>query len=296
MRKEAERILTKADALGRFPTPVSDILSIANVQVAMTEDIDEGFLLWIRKKAVDTGSAIKRALSKVIGLFDTKSRIIFIDNTLLVVKQTFVKLHETGHAFMPWQNQIYGFIEDCSKTLSPEISELFDREANIFASEVLFQLDSFSKEADDYDFDILVPVRLSNKYGASIYSSIRQYVSKNHRACVVLIFNPPEILEGEGFIASLRRVVPSSSFIDTVGHLAWPEVVSPGNEIGAIFPIGRKMSGKREILIKDRDGRRHECIAEAFTNTHQVFILIHLVKTLTKTTIILPPSFAYTNP
>jgi hypothetical protein len=33
----------------------------------------------------------------------------------------------------------------------------------------------------------------------------------------------------------------------------------------------------------DRNGVRHECIAEAFTQKHQVFILIHAVKTLTAT-------------
>ena len=43
------------------------------------------------------------------------------------------------------------------------------------------------------------------------------------------------------------------------------------------------MSGKRQIALVDRNGLRHECIAESFTQSYQVFVLIHAVSTLTKT-------------
>lgn len=288
VRKEAERMLAEAGALGRFPTSIPDILSAAKVEVAPAEELDENFLSWLRKKAGATTTTPKRALSKVLGLFDAKSRLIFVDHKVLPVKQTFIKLHETGHAVLPWQKDIYGIIEDCEKTLSPEVSELFDREANVFASEVLFQVDGFAKEAADFEFGISVPIQLSKKYGASIYASLRQYVSKNPRACLVLVLNPPVLTEEAGFTAALRRVVSSPAFQEKIGCLSWPDTFTPSDEIGAMIPLGkRKMSGKREIQLVDRDGNRHECIAEAFTQGHQVFILIHLVKTLTKTTIIL---------
>jgi hypothetical protein len=291
VKKEAERMLAEADAFGRFPTPVSDILCAAKVEVAPATEIDDGFLSWIRKKAGDAGETLKRALSKVVGLFDAKSRLIFVAD-VLAVKQTFIKLHETGHAFLPWQKDIYGVIEDCDQTLSPDISDQFDREANVFASEVLFQLDSFSREAGDFDFDITVPIRLHKKYGSSIYAAIRQYVSKNPRACVVLVLDPPKFREGDGFVASLRRVVSSESFDEKMGAIAWPEIFTPDDRLGAMIPInGRRMSGKHEISMTNSDGERYECIAEAFTQTYQVFILLHLVQTLTKTTVILPPSF-----
>lgn len=295
VKQEAERMLAEADAFGRFPTPVSDILCAAKVEIAPVNEIDESFLSWIRKKAGDAGETLKRALSKVIGLFDAKSRLIFVDTTVLAVKQTFIKLHETGHAFLPWQKDIYGVIEDCGQTLSPDVSDQFDREANVFASEVLFQLDSFSREAGDYDFGIKVPINLHKKYGSSIYAAIRQYVSKNPRACVVLILNPPELKEGDGLVASLRRVVSSDLFDEKIGAVNWPNAYTPDDEIGAMIPInGRRMSGKQEISITNGDGDCYECIAEAFTQTYQVFILIHLIRTLTKTTVVLP-SFMHTH-
>ena len=186
-------------------------------------------------------------------------------------------------------------IEDCGQTLSSDVSDQFDREANVFASEVLFQLDSFAREAGDFDFGINVPIKLHEKYGASIYASIRQYVSKSPRACVVLILNPPEFKAGDGFIASLRRVVSSDSFDEKIGAINWPKTFTPDDKIGATIPINRRrMSGKQEISITNSDRECYECIAQAFTQTYQVFILIHLVQTLTKTTIVLP-TFTYTH-
>jgi len=286
VRAEAERVLRKADALGRFPTPVDDIMAAADVEEVREDVLNEGFIAKMRQKA---GDALKRALQKVIGLFDARSRLVFIDRTLYIVKQTFLKLHETGHGFIPWQRDLYAIVEDCEQSLDPEIADLFDREANVFASEVLFQLDTFAEEAEEREFGILTPVRMCGKYGASIYASVRQYVSKNWRACVVLILNPPELVAGDGFRATLRRSVPSPRFLELFGHIQWEEYYTPDDEIGAMIPVGRqRMTDKRILILLDCNGVRHECIAEAFTNTHQVFILIHAAKTLTATTIILP--------
>jgi hypothetical protein len=132
-----------------------------------------------------------------------------IDRAVKAVKQVFLKLHETGHAVLPWQRNLYSAIEDGEQELDPDIADLFDREANVFATEVLFQLDSFTEEAASYDFGIGVPLKLSRKYGSSAYAAVRQYVAKNHRDCVVLVLDPPSFTDGDGLRASLRRPVAS---------------------------------------------------------------------------------------
>ena len=284
--KEAQHLLQKADGLGIFPTPVTEIVEASKVTIASENVLDEGFLRTFRRKA---GSALKKAISKVIGLFDARERLIFIDHNVFNVKKTFLKLHETAHATLPWQSGLYALIEESERELDPCTAELFDREANVFATEVLFQLDSFIKEADECPFGIKTPIDLSRKYGASIYASVRRYVAKNSRDCVVLILNPPELVEGMGFRASLRRVVSSPSFRKKFGEIDWPNYFTPDDEIGAMVPIGgRRMSGSREISIVDRNGTCHECRAESFTNTYQVFVLIHSVCIQSKSTIVLP--------
>lgn len=283
MLKEAERALLEAQAMGVFPTPVDQILAVANVREEETE-LDEGLISRMRSKA---GSALKRALSKVIGLFHASAGIIFLDHTLHKIKKRFVRLHEAGHGFLPWQRPMYAVVEDCEKALDPEAADLFDREANVFASEVLFQLDTFREMAESKPFGIFVPVRLAPKFDASIYASVRQYVSKNSRACAVVVLNMPELVRGDGFRASLRRAVQSPTFTATFGAHQWSESYTPDDDIGAMIPVGgRRASGKRHIVLVDADDRRHECIAEAFTQTHQVFVLILVSKALASARIV----------
>jgi len=291
VRKEAERALREAGALGVLPTPVERIMTVARVEEVKDEVLSPGFIAKLRGKAEQAGQALKRAVSKVLGIFQVTSGLVFLDRTLMAVKKRFVRLHESGHGFMPWQRSMYALVEDCEKALDPEAADIFDREANVFASEVLFQLDTFHEMAEGERFEIWTPIRLSKKFDASIYASVRQYVSKSHRACAVVVLNAPELIEGDGFRATLRRAVQSQAFTEFFGAHSWKDVYTPDDQIGAVIPLhGRRSSGKRSLGLVDRNGDRHECIAESFTQTYQVFILIHAVKTLTATRIILPAS------
>jgi len=142
VRNEAGRALREAGALGVLPTPIKDILAVAKVEEVQEDVLNESFLAKMRAKA---GDAIKRALSKVMGLFDAAAGLVFIDQLLMPVKKRFVTLHEAGHGFLPWQRSMYKLVEDCDKALDPEAADLFDREANVFASEVLFQNDTLNR-------------------------------------------------------------------------------------------------------------------------------------------------------
>jgi hypothetical protein len=103
------------------------------------------------------------------------------------------------------------------------------------------------------------------------------------------VINPPVLKEGDGFTANLRRAVPSDSFKQCFGSLRWPEQFTPGDNIGAMIPIGkRRMSGPRTLSLRDSNGILHECIAEAFATPYQVFILLHKTATLNKTIVFLP--------
>lgn len=209
-----------------------------------------------------------------MGLFLSSERLIFIDQSLLEVKKQFIRLHETAHGFLPWQRPMYLMVEDSKDELDPDTADLFEREANVFASEVLFQLDDFSERLVDVDFSIWAPVREAKVFGASNYSSIRQYVSKNHRDCAVVVLNPPKP-SVNGFEASLRRCVQSSTFSDRFGLVHWPNAFGPDDQVGKLEPLGkRRASGVQPFLMRDRNGDAVECQAEAFSTGHNVFVLI----------------------
>ena len=258
VRAEAERALREGGALGVLPTPVEGIMAAANVQEVKENVLNESFVAKMRTAA---GSALKSALSKVLGILQATTGLVFLDQTLMKVKKTFIRFHESAHGFLPWQRKMYAVVEDCKLTLESNVADLFDREANFFASEVLFQLDTFIEDAESREFSIWTPVRMSKEYGASIYASVRQYVSKNSRTCAVLVLNLPELIEGHGFQATLRRPIQSESFSEIFGNQQWNDVFTPDDPIGAMIPVGRKYSGKRALSIQSRCTRRRSSTA-----------------------------------
>ena len=73
-----------------------------------------------------------------------------------------------------------------------EIEELFEHEANNFASEALFQLDKYEKMAADYTISIKTPIDLSKKFGSSVYASTRRYVQTHFSPLALGIYNKIE--------------------------------------------------------------------------------------------------------
>lgn len=94
--------------------------------------------------------------------------------------------------------------------------------------------------------------------------SIHPLRSENRRDCAVLVLDPPTLTDGDGFRASLQRPVASPS-LSAKFDPNWPSHFTPADEIGAMVPVAhRGMSRARAITLVDRNGVRHECIAEAF--------------------------------
>ena len=268
IRRVAQNALISADAVGVFPTPVDQILEAAKIEVVPIT-LDENYLSRLRASA---GRALLSAITKVWGVLDHKSRIAFIDPNTPREKLPFLKLHEGGHALLKWQ-EIYGYFEDCRLTLNPDTKMLFERQANVFASEVLFQLNSYSAVASDFTFGIEVPLKLAKQYGASVYSSIRRYVSQNERESVLLVLNPAEVTDAGSFY-SLRRVVTSRSYREKFKGVCWPELITNSHPLYKLIPR-RRMTYPREIALSDDNGCIQTWMGEAFKTTHHVFLLLY---------------------
>jgi len=273
VRRHADRLLRDASALGRFPTPIDDLLEAAKLTVVDDEMLNESTLRQFMNKAKAGLATIKSALSKVLGLFECFDRLVVIDKNAPKPKRPFIKLHEAGHGTLPHQAKAYRLIHDCEKTLDAEITDLFEREANVFASEVLFQGEMFSREAHDQAFSIKVPIKLARKFGASNYSAFRRYaITSPHASCVVAL--EPSVHDGEGdFTAEVRRVVMSKSFEKLYDGKTLCKTVTSSHPLGPVVPLNR-MTFNREIVLIDRNNDERICIAEALYTTHQILILI----------------------
>lgn len=288
IEKRASQLLDKADAWDRFPIPIEDILAAANVKVASHSLFDPANIIaYLKGKASTAATNIKSAISKVWGLYDAAENLIHVDGSVVPARQTFLKLHETGHHDIPTHKRLFRFFQDCEKTLAPEIADQFEREANNFARFTLFKGDVFMQHAADSAFEIRTPIKLAKKFGASVYASAREFARTNPRACAVYVLESVELVQGDGFRAKVRRIEPSAKFRTQFG-VPSDTVITPSHNLGSLVPIGRKMTKPTTFSMTDRNGDAHECIGEAFDTTYNILILIYPVKALAGSTIILP--------
>jgi hypothetical protein len=264
---------------------------MATAKVTVVDDavLNESFLRHLMKRAKVGYETVKSALSKVLGLFDSEERLVVLDSEVPAPRVPFLKLHEAGHGTLPHQSRAYRFIHDCKRTLDPEIRDLFDREANVFASEVLFQGDVFSAEAHEQTFGIKVPIKLAKKFGASNYSTFRRYVMTSEHACCVIVLEPL-VLDTEGeFSANVRRIVVSESFDKIYDSESFASTITCSHCLGPAVPaIGKRMTSQREVILVDRNQDERVCISEAFDTTHQILILVRDVGPRAKSGIIIP--------
>jgi len=292
IHRAATDLLNKASAWDRLPTPVPDLLDAAKLRVAPMSAFDPRQLLrHAREFGERAASLVKSAIDKVRGIFDVHDDLIHIDTTVVESKQNFLKLHEAGHKHIPHQSKLFRWIQDCDKSLSPDVSDQFEREANIFASVVLFQDNRFAEMAADSAFSIKVPLALSKKFGASAYASMREYVRRNERACAVIVLNPVEICPVLGMRSELRRVELSPLFQKRFGELTLPEHVDRLSPLAEFVPLaGRRLSRPGTLRLEDKNGDVVEFVAEGFATPFNSFILIHATAELKKSIVVPFPS------
>jgi hypothetical protein len=285
----ARQLLDRAAAWERLPTPVDDIVAAAKLRVAPRGMFDAAsFLEFVKKKSVAAAHSLKVALSKVLGIYDANEHIIHIDDGVGKSKQSFLKLHETGHHELPTHQKIFRLFQDCEQTLAPHIADQFEREANNFARFALFQGNAFKARAADMAMGVRTPIDLAKMFGASVYASAREFARTHHKACVVYVLEPIVFIPEGGAKAQVRRIEPSPSFRAQFG-CPIDSMVDVDHALGGLLPIGHKLTKPTQLVFRDKNGGDHECLGEAFDTKHNVILLIYPIKELTSTSILLPP-------
>lgn len=274
--KHADRLLREAGAIGVFPTPIDVIMAAAKVTVIEDEILDESMLRRLADKArssLQIGvNVIKSAFSKVLGLFEANERLVILDKAVPGPRRPFVKLHEVGHGSMPHQTKMYALMHDCDQTLDDQTKDLFEREANVFASEVMFQGDIFQQHALDSSFGLKNAMSLAKQFGGSNYSTFRRYVSVNPSACCLVVVEP-EALVGSGGRYAVRRVIASASFAARYDTNSLVAHVGPGHPLKSLMPYGnQRMVAERSFSLIDRNGNAKTFLGETF-KAKQILIL-----------------------
>jgi hypothetical protein len=153
-------------------------------------------------------------------------------------------------------------------------------EAYLAGGHLIFQGQRFYERALDYKISIATPIALADDYGASLHATIRYYVLHHPDNLALLVAGR---YVGSAGSLPIWRSIESASFSARFGSLA--DRMPRGRLLiaaGAGQPFGdiasRAMSGAdvadKDIVILDADGEKHEFVAEAFFNQHNLLIMV----------------------
>ncbi len=182
IRTHALALLRKSDALGVFPTPLEQLMEVAQLVAAgeITLDLDE------RRKLRDKfGSLLDKALDLLQGAIHRRSREVWIQPELHEMRRRFVLAHEIGHDVLPWQHEL-AYLDD-DQRLREDVRIKFEREANQAAIELLAQGDALRSEADDSPLTVSLVSSLSGKYEISLQAIARRITEESRKDAAMTI-------------------------------------------------------------------------------------------------------------
>jgi hypothetical protein len=169
---------------------------------------------------------------------------------------------------------------DSLEQLSPNVRNLFEREANYAAARLIFQQDVFPKLARSYQPGFDAIIKLAELFGGSIHVAFRLYIDSSHQAVAgIVLRKSPTGADVTNYRFYVRSVLASSSFSREFPLLDEPlQQLSSQRypELGLAWDIlrltGQPSNG--QMKITSRDGRNHNLHFELFSNSYNLFLFI----------------------
>lgn len=261
-------ILKSSKSLDVFPTPIDKILQYSELIVAEGIDLKS---LEKKYKTFFFSEIFKTGVSKIRGFLDRSEKLIYLDLEQNINRQSFVKLHETGHHVLPWQKATLEFIDD-DDTLNLDVIEQFEAEANYFASLTLFQNDRFLNEVKKYELGLPAVMQISKHFGASGHATFRRYVECSPKRCALLVL---ENLSPKGQVvkADKRNEFYSDAFLKEFGHINWPNSFGYKWEFMQDHCFKRKFKTNGTICLPLKNENR-DFSYHFFDNSYNAFVMI----------------------
>jgi hypothetical protein len=273
------RLLLKAAAVREPPTPRENIIACAKMVESGEIDLES-----FRDSLLERGLRrlieridVAQLWKKVRGLFRYDDRIFYVDPTQHRHKQIQTTYHEAYHAIDPIHKEMSDLIHlDTDETLALWAKRKMEREANLGASLIRFQVDRLQRESRDLPTSMESICYLAGRFDASIHGTLRHYVECGDNACVMLVFNlePKSTISGEPYY-TLRYYLPSSDY-ESRFNVPWPHWISPGHWLFTVVNnVQPDMPSYEEFTITDLAGNVVPCIAQGFHNHYDILVFIY---------------------
>ena len=265
------QLLRKADALYRLPTPVDDLVEAAGLTVAGTSVLTQAQLALAPPHI---SAVLRRIAGKVQGLLDRTTREVHLHPSVENDGHgRFVRVHEISHDIFSWQRDLV--YADTELMLTPMTRQLFEREANQGASELLFQGDVFREVAAQYDIGMGAVIDLSEKFGASIRATLRRF-AETHRGTVAAVVLERQPCSTSPLAYRRREAVGSRRWRDRFGNpIRWPDgMTATRNPLIAVAAAGNGHTNwKTTVAVSTGAGDATDLAVEVVDNSYNLLVL-----------------------
>lgn len=263
-----EDALKRAGVVDILPTPLDEVRRAAGIS-----ELGD-----IRELPADIAANKPSGLSRIIGAYLFRRRIVLIDGGLSSPRRRFTDGHEITHSLLPSHVRAY-LLDD--ERIFKDTEDYLDLEANVGATYLLFQGPRFHRRALDYETSIETPKMLAGTYGASYHATIRFYV-ENHPEAVALVVTGRIPRSGGHLPAWSWTESPSfsSRFGPLANHVGRPGL-NPLRDLTSAVPFARLASEaaktervQEEVPLADLNGEMHGFVAQAWFNQHVHFLML----------------------
>ena len=217
----AQRLLRRASAVGRLPTPVDDLIAAAELTEPEESMLSESVWRFAPKHLQEV---VARLAGRVRGLVDRRALEVHLaPEVTQEARRNFIRLHEAGHHILAWQQEL-AYADD-DGTLSPATHERFELEASQCAADLLFQCDRFTADAADLEVGLAGVIHAANRYGSSIRAGLRRY-TETHRAEMVSVVLDMSPVSRDPLRYRRHELNISKAYESRFGTSHWPARLS----------------------------------------------------------------------
>lgn len=246
IRKIATALLQRSGVYGNLPTPIEPLVHESKLKIKHDlTNVKEAFLSRSNRVVREKFAS---AWQKVRGIADMRDKVIYVKDDLILPPNRFTAAHELGHQNMGWHNLDPGFVDN-HLTLSSETKEMFEKEANYFAAEVLFQGRKFRNTSRDFRPEFNSVFYLANIHLSSKHATLRRFVDESDEVIAGIPYWPdrnfydshvnPILVQGKMFA--------SPRFLKKYGDLQIPSTLNTDHEWVAAREFSRVANGKSSL-------------------------------------------------
>lgn len=176
-------LLKRTDALDLVPTPIDRVMQVAKLVSAgeVTLSPEEK-----RKLRQRFGDLVDYVWNQLQGVIHFGAREIWVNPEMYPLRKRFVYGHEIGHYVLPEHRELFAYLDDETR-LRPDVHDLFERQANQAAIELLAQGDRLRQQADDSRLSMDLIDALAQRFAISLQATARRIVEETKQDCALAV-------------------------------------------------------------------------------------------------------------